>query len=105
VQDNRDRDQVMTPMQLRARYDAGATLKDLAAETGLNAETVRTRLLAAGTAMRSPYRRVRIPGLVAAYRRGDTLTMLAAQYGMSYSMVRRRLLEARVQLRPPGTTR
>lgn len=106
-------------LELRTRYDAGATVDELAETTGLSHGTVVNRLHAAGTTMRTPRetRRLRLDeGEVAARRRlaaslrvryesGVTVDALAADCGRSARTVRRLLIEAGTTLRTPHQTR
>lgn len=100
-------------IRLRARYEAGATISELAAP-GRSARTVRRLLSEAGTTMRSSdqTRRLRTPPATrAAHRRlvttlrtryeaGALVPDLAADYGRSESTIYRWLHQANTKMRP-----
>ncbi|MBY8887222.1 helix-turn-helix domain containing protein [Streptomyces sp. PTM05] len=104
---------------LRRRYEAGATVAELVAETGLSHGTVVNRLHQAGTIMRAPWetRRMREdPERAAARKRlairlrrlyeshGATLAELAAAGAGSPRNARRLLLDAGATLRTTQET-
>jgi predicted transcriptional regulator len=106
-------------LELRTRYDTGATVDELAESTGLSHGTIVNRLHAAGTAMRTPHetrqvradedhvvaRRHLAASLRVRYESGATVDTLAADCGRSARTVRRLLIEAGTTLRAPHQTR
>jgi transposase len=103
---------------LRARYEAGATVDQLAAATGLSHGTIINRLHTAETTMRTPQqtrqlraadqaaaRRELARELRARYEAGGTVTALATECGLSSRTVRRLLVQAGATLRSPHQTR
>lgn len=83
----------------------GATIEELAAETGLSYRRIRETLLAFRVTLRPP--RIPLPptppGLVAAYQDGRSIRQLATRYRMSYNQTRNVLLGEGVELRARGT--
>ncbi len=80
--------------EVSARYEAGASLKALAAHYGVAVGTVRDRLREAGVARRAPGApRCAIDDvrLVAAYIQHGSTRQAAAELGISRSTVQRRL--------------
>jgi transposase len=103
--------------QFKALYEAGATVRELAARSGLSHGTVLNRLAEAGTTMRTPAqtrrrtraeqaaaRRRLAAELRASYNAGATVRELAIP-GRSARTVRRLLAEAGTPMRTPGQTR
>ncbi|SFF93245.1 hypothetical protein SAMN05216251_14014 [Actinacidiphila alni] len=100
-------------IELRARYDAGASVEDLERTTGLSHGTVLNRLREAETVMRTPAQtrrlradtqQVRLRQAVNArvrelYESGMSVKALAEQEGWSPRTVRRRLVEGGAVLR------
>ncbi|MFI9272623.1 helix-turn-helix domain-containing protein [Kitasatospora sp. NPDC052896] len=97
-------------LRLRAAYDAGATVAELASDSGLPYGTVINRLRAAGTVMRTPQQTRRLRAdpqrrrlaadLRARYEDGATVATLVKIAGRSARTVRRLLHEAGATLRP-----
>jgi hypothetical protein len=89
---------------LGARYRAGASIRALAADTGIDRRAIRELLAGAGVVLRArpPSSADRIDWLVGQYQAGATLRGLAATLDCSHSTVRRWLLRAGVVLRPPA---
>ncbi|MFI1409887.1 helix-turn-helix domain-containing protein [Streptomyces sp. NPDC020707] len=95
-----------TPQALRKQYEAGATVADLVATSGLSYGTVLNRLRAAGTVMRTPWQTRRLHEDAQARRNlaarlrtlydkhGATLTDLAAAGAGTRRAARRLLIEA-----------
>ncbi|CAM5359879.1 helix-turn-helix domain-containing protein [Streptomyces viridochromogenes] len=95
-----------TPHALRARYESGATVDQLVADSGLSYGTVLNRLHDARTVMRTSWqtrrmredpkaRRQLATRLRALYEKnGATLTELAAAAGKTRTVARRLLIEA-----------
>ncbi|MFK4184305.1 helix-turn-helix domain-containing protein [Streptomyces sparsogenes] len=95
-----------TPEALRARYESGATIRELVTTSGLSYGTVLNRLHDAGTQMRTPWQtrtmrqdpqaRQRLAAhLRTLYEQnGATLTELAAAAGKTRRAARRLLIEA-----------
>ncbi len=75
--------------ELVAAYEAGGTVADLAADTGIGSHTLRAYLVDHGVAIRTPNWQVREvleargDEFVAAYRAGATLNEIAASTGIS----------------------
>ncbi|MGP4091857.1 helix-turn-helix domain-containing protein [Streptomyces sp. KR55] len=98
--------QPVTPEALRKRYEAGATVDELVAASGLSYGTVLNRLHDAGTVMRMSWQTRRMRQDPQARRRlaarlrtlyeqhGATLTELAAAAGGTRRAARRLLIEA-----------
>ncbi|HEX4702466.1 MAG TPA: helix-turn-helix domain-containing protein [Pseudonocardiaceae bacterium] len=89
------------------RYLAGASLRKLAHDTGIDRRVVRGLLV--GVGVRIPERRA-MPEesgnwVIRQYEAGATLRALAASTGCSYATVRRHLLRAGVVLRGSGGRR
>ena len=80
---------------LRARYEAGEPMRGLAAEAGIAVTTMRRRLVAHGTRMRTGTRPIDLTvsdtDLRTAYAAGATITALAREHGCSTSLIWRRL--------------
>jgi len=92
--------------ELVAAYEAGATLKDLAARTGISWESIRAYLADHGvTIRRGPPGRAQAvleahgAGLVAAYEAGTSLAALGAAVGVSGESVRWFLVSRGVTIR------
>lgn len=92
---------------LRFRYETGATLEELAADTGHSYRCVRETLLAARVTLRPARRHVPPcpPGMVAMYENGASIRQVAQRYRLSYNRARNLLLYAGVILRPQGQAR
>jgi transposase len=101
-------------LQLKALYEDGATVRELAARSGLSHGTVLNRLAEAGTTMRTPAqprrrararqataRRRLAAELRARYDQGATVRELASP-GRSARTVRRLLAEAGTPMRSPA---
>jgi uncharacterized protein (DUF433 family) len=89
----------MTPENatlLRDWYAAGATIEDLAAQSGLSYRRVRETLIALGVTIRPPMRRVPPcpPGLVTTYEQGASIRQVASKYDLTYSQTRNMLRHA-----------
>ncbi|MGW6459721.1 helix-turn-helix domain-containing protein [Streptomyces sp. NPDC055078] len=109
----------LTAHELRARYEDGATIRELQSMTGISHGTVWNRLRDAGTVMRSPYetRRMRMdPRRVSArrnlakrlrtlYENGATIQELTEVCRRSDRTVRRLLAEADCPPRTASATR
>ena len=87
-----------------ARYKAGATLKQIAAEDGVHFNTVDRHLMLVGVKMRRPGpARAGDPREWAKlYRRGSSLAEIADQAGCTAGCVHRNLLLLGVRMRPRG---
>ncbi|GGS30503.1 hypothetical protein GCM10010269_81270 [Streptomyces humidus] len=108
--------EAVMPQALRKQYEAGATVDELVAASGLSYGTVLNRLHDAGTVMRSSWQTRRMrqnpqarQRLAAHLRtlyeqRGATLTELAAAAGESRRGARRLLIEAGGTLRTTQQT-
>ncbi|MFG2126635.1 helix-turn-helix domain-containing protein [Streptomyces sp. NPDC048751] len=95
-----------SPQALRARYESGATVDELVADSGLSYGTVLNRLHDAGTVMRTSWQTRRMRQNPQARRRlaahlrtlyeqhGATLTELATAAGETRRSARRLLIEA-----------
>ncbi|MEU0965806.1 helix-turn-helix domain-containing protein [Streptomyces sp. NPDC005917] len=94
-----------TPQALRTKYEAGATVDELVASSGLSYGTVLNRLRDAGTVMRTSWQTRRLRdgqargNLAARLRRlyeqqGATLTELAESGSVTRRAARRLLIEA-----------
>lgn len=71
-------------MTLRDEYEAGETILSLSKKHGLGAGTVRRRLLALGTTMRSPNPPITTyPEVVDLYRQGKTRRAIREATGCS----------------------
>ncbi|WP_284745087.1 helix-turn-helix domain-containing protein [Amycolatopsis sp. RTGN1] len=97
----------MTPEDsalLRDWYTAGATIEDLAAQSGLSYRRVRETLMALGVPIRPPMRRVPPcpPGLATTYEQGASIRQVASKYDLTYSQTRNMLRHAGVTLRGQG---
>ena len=82
----------MTPQEMADAYTAGATIRQLAAATGLNARTVRRRVLVGGATLRPRGRRmtqVDPEQLDQLLTGGASQTATAAELGVSRTVVRR----------------
>lgn len=96
-----------TPEQIAAmvaEYQAGATIREVAARAGHGYSTVHGVLREAGVSIRargriSSFATDKAPELVAAYCRGESLDTLRARYGISRQRVRAVLDEAGVDRR------
>lgn len=96
----------VTPQSLREQYEAGATVEELVAASGMAYGTVLKRLHDTGTVMRTPWQTRRMRQDPQARRRlaahlrtlyeqhGKTLTELAAAAGETRRGARRLLIEA-----------
>ncbi|MEU2339094.1 helix-turn-helix domain containing protein [Streptomyces sp. NPDC013172] len=105
-----------SPQTLRKQYEAGATVQELVATSGLPYGTVLNRLRAAGTVMRTSWQTRRMREGVEARARlaarlrtlydqhGATLDDLAAAAGKSKPAARRLLIEAGGQVRTTRQT-
>ncbi|MFJ9473672.1 helix-turn-helix domain-containing protein [Streptomyces mirabilis] len=101
-----DASEAVTPESLRKEYEAGATVDELVAASGLSYGTVLNRLHDAGTVMRTSWQTRRMRQDPEARRRlaahlrtlyeqhGATLTELAAGAGETRRAARRLLIEA-----------
>ena len=102
---------------LKARYDAGASVRGISRETGIAVKTVHRRLRAAGTVFRRPGCRGAAPArarplgpaeeeaVKAAYLRGGvSLDELGARYERSGDSIARLLRRLGVEVRPRGRT-
>lgn len=94
----------MTPAELRARYDAGATTTELEAATGLNHRQMLAALQQAGTVMRPAQPRTpSAPAeMIAAYRRGVPLATVGQPWRIGRDQAKRMLQDAGVAIRPRG---
>ena len=106
-------------LDLSARYRHGASINQLARDTGLSKGTVINRLRLVGTPMRTPQQTRLLqadPKQTAArselaatmrrwYESGTSVPALAAVFECSQRTVRRRLAQAGATLRTPGQTR
>ena len=104
--------------ELAGRYQAGASLEDLAIEYRCSPSKIRCLLFRAGVAIRPPGRKPAIPArrrdggtaaaslpvedLAARYRAGATLIELAVLCACSSTTVRAILIAAGVEMRPLG---
>jgi len=103
--------------ELAGRYQAGASLEDLAIEYRCSPSKIRCLLFRAGVAIRSPGHKPAIPArrdggtaaaslpvedLAARYRAGATLIELAVLCACSSTTVRALLIAAGVEMRPLG---
>jgi hypothetical protein len=102
---------------LRARYEAGASIRGIARDTRIPAKTVHRRLRAAGTRFRHPGGQAAGPGrhrpltpaetqaVKAAYQQGGiSLDDLGARYDRSGDSIARLLRRTGVSVRPRGRT-
>ena len=106
-------------LDLSARYRHGASVTELARDTGLSKGTVINRLRLVDTPMRTPQQTLLLqadPEQIAArqqlaatmrrwYESGTSVPALAAVFACSQRTVRRRLAQAGATLRAPGQTR
>lgn len=98
---------------LKTRYEGGATVRQLVAETGRSYGSVSSLLHLADTQMRSAsWPLDRLAGdkraaarktAVAMYEAGHTIRCAAEAIGRSWSCTRTLLIEAHTQLRPRNT--
>jgi hypothetical protein len=93
--------------ELVRRFQAGTSVEQLRAVTGLNEKMIRARLRYAGVTLGKHGNRhdlaPLVPELVERYEAGgESIDALAAAIGASFGTVRRVLLDAGVQLRLPG---
>lgn len=92
--------------ELAARYQAGASLRQLCTETGRSFGGVRYLLAEAGVQLRprtridGPERQRFIAKAVRRYDRGESIRAIAVSTGFSYTAIRDMLVGAHVQLRP-----
>ncbi|GAA1011389.1 hypothetical protein GCM10009556_035090 [Acrocarpospora pleiomorpha] len=88
------------------KYRAGATLAQVAADTGMSVSAVYERLKAWGEPFRPrsyrPGQGITTSDLVSRYRGGESIAAIAASVRMDNKTIRRRLVEAGVRIRPPG---
>lgn len=98
--------------QMVSRYEAGASLKNIAEELGISAETVRQKLLSRGVAIRP--RGATVFGsnggqptatekeIIAGYREGASIRALGRTHGVSEKAISNLLKRHGIQLRPPS---
>lgn len=89
-----------------AAYQAGATLRELAAEHRVSHNMIRCRLIRAGVKLR-PTSQIHLPAqtqqaIVDAYVGGAMMTDIMAEHGVLHQTIRRVVLAAGEPLRPPG---
>jgi DNA-binding transcriptional regulator LsrR (DeoR family) len=91
--------------ELMERYQAGETIKTLAAQFGMHHRTVRKRLLEAGLELR-PSRMLsdhQIQQAKVLYEQeGWTTHRIGTEFGVSHNTIRRHLHHLGVMLRPMG---
>lgn len=95
----------MTPGEMRARYEANATIQDLCDETGESYRQVREALIGAGTVLRKPMPRTPSapPGMVEAYViLRQPLETVGKPWGIGRDKAKRMLREAGVPIRERG---
>jgi len=87
--------------ELAKRYEAGATIRDLAAWSGAHRQTVVRHLVGAGVEMRPlGLANEQAESARLLYLDGLTLVEVAARFDVAASTIRRCLLDAGVKLRP-----
>jgi DNA-binding NarL/FixJ family response regulator len=90
--------------ELVRRYDAGETVKALAAEFGMHHQTVRAAVAESGVPVRTRERLTaeQISEITRLYEAGRTTTEIGARYGVYASTIQRQLKRVGVPLRKPG---
>lgn len=87
---------------MATRYQAGATVYDLAEEFGINRRTVSHRLKRAGTTLRRQTPRPDcIADMIRLYESGQSLAKISAQVGFAAQTVANHLTAAGIVLRDP----
>lgn len=98
--------QVASPEMIKA-YEAGASIRDVAAAAGISYSTARYRLQSSGIPLRTQSEQLKRstpacpPGMVEMYKRAS-IKQVGAEFGYGEILTRRMLLAAGVTLRPQG---
>lgn len=86
--------------ELIARYEAGATMRELASRFGMARTSVANLLRAEGIRLRPQTKPIPLDDAASAYVAGDSLAIIATRYSVSASWLQEQLLAAGVAMRP-----